>query len=451
MNVAFKTLGCKLNQAETAILSEAFRKRGFNIVRWAQDADVAVLNTCTVTSRTDAKCRQAIRQARSANPEAVIAVVGCYSQISAQDIALIPGVDYIVGDSSKLALPDLIEPVKKRKQPLILVSDSWPEGPLPTPHSGDFGSRTRAFLRIQTGCDRRCAYCIVPAARGPSRCLPEGEILKHFSRLVFRGFREIVLTGVHVGDFRFQEGNSAGLSELLGYLSGLHPDIRIRMTSLDPENIDERLIRVMKENPNICRHFHVALQSGSDSLLKAMNRSHSASSFRKIMDRITGAFGPVGLGSDIITGFPGENDRQFRETVDCVQSIPFTYLHVFPFSARPGTAAAAMDGQVPMPVRLERADLLRELGQAKKENFLKTRIGRHAEVLFERRATGKWMSGLSSEYFRVEAPWDAAAINRFAVVQIEAVQGAVCRGTVLTLKPAASPFPADCRGESGRI
>jgi len=435
MKVAFKTLGCKLNQAETAILTEAFKKRGFNIVSWAQDADVSVLNTCTVTSRSDAKCRQAIRQALASNPETVIAVVGCYSQTAARAIASIPGVDYIVGDPGKLSLTDLVESVNKRDKPQILVSRCWPEGPLDPSCTGDFEGRTRAFLRIQTGCDRRCAYCIVPMARGPSRCLSENDVLQQFGVLASRGFREIVLTGVHVGDFRFQENGSSGLPELLGDLSRLHPDIRIRMTSLDPENIGERLIRVMEGNPNICRHFHVALQSGSDSVLRAMNRRHSVSSIKKIIERITAVFGPVGLGSDIITGFPGEGDEQFGETVDFVRAVPFTYLHVFPFSARPGTAAADLKEQVPVPIRLERARLLRELGQTKKETFLKNWAGRDAEVLFEKRASGKWMSGLSPEYIRVEAPWDAAAINRTAIVRIETCHHAYCRGKVLTLNP----------------
>ena len=433
MNVSFKTLGCKLNQAETAILAEAFRERGFNIVPWARDADVSVLNTCTVTSRSEAKCRQAIRQALASNPQSVIAVVGCYSQVSAQAIASIPGVDYIVGDSAKLSIPELLEPMAKRQSPLILVSERRPEGPLDPARTSGLEGRTRAFLRIQTGCDRQCAYCIVPRARGPSRCLSEDDVLAHFGRLVSEGYREIVLTGVHVGDFRPKKGGPSGLPELLGRLSGLHPGVRIRLTSLDPENVDERLIRVMDENPNICRHFHIALQSGSDSVLKAMNRRHSVSSFEKIVRRISGAFGLVGLGSDIITGFPGEGERQFRDTVNLVEALPFTYLHVFPFSSRPGTAAAGMIDQVPVPIRLERARLLRELGHAKKDRFMRQWIGRDASILFEKRASGKWMTGLSPEYVRVEAPWDAGAINRPAVVRIETCHGAFCRGRVLSL------------------
>jgi threonylcarbamoyladenosine tRNA methylthiotransferase MtaB len=416
--VVFKTFGCKLNQSETAMMVQEFLDHGYRIAGDSEKADVAVINTCTVTGRSDAKCRQAIRQALVQNPEATLLVTGCYSQVAASEIASLPGVDYVLGVSDKLALFDHFPGPGKRQVPLILVNDVAAQREEAVRPAGDFQDHTRAFLKIQSGCDRRCSYCIVPIARGPSRSLPMDAVLSQASELIRQDFREIVLTGVHVGDFGKDRSARSELPELLRNLVRIDPAVRWRMSSLDPDDIDEELIHTLAGHPSICRHFHVALQSGSDAILRAMNRRHTTGEFRQKVHKIRGILGPVGLGTDIIVGFPGESDALFEETVRFVESLPFSYFHVFPFSPRKGTVAATLSDQIPPKIRTERARVLRAVGVEKKKAFLESFVGKTAEVLFENREQNGRMGGFTSEYARVEIPHDSAFVNRILPAQI---------------------------------
>jgi len=416
--VTFKTLGCKLNQAETAILTRAFVENGYDVVQSGKTADVAVINTCTVTGRTDAKCRQAIRSVLRQNPDATVIVTGCYSQVAATEIEAIPGVDYIIGVPDKLSLFDQFPGPGKRELPFILITDQNASLKSLPGQSGDFRNQTRAFLPIQTGCNRRCAYCIVPIARGPSRSLNPAEVIKHAEQLIQTGYKEIVLTGVHVGDYGKDRSGRSELSSLLRQLVQLASSVRFRLSSLDPDDLDDDLIRTIAEHPRICRHFHVAMQSGSDTILKAMNRRHSTSELKEKVDQVIQALGPVGLGTDIIVGFPGETDDLFQETVEFVKSVPFSYFHVFPFSVRKGTAAAEMADQIPPRVRIERAKVLRAVGVTMKNRFTEFFIGKELSVLFENKKIQNRMGGVSSEYVRVEASFDPALVNRIVPVRI---------------------------------
>ncbi|MBN2200584.1 tRNA (N(6)-L-threonylcarbamoyladenosine(37)-C(2))-methylthiotransferase MtaB [bacterium] len=423
--VSFRTLGCKLNQAETDDLAGRFLRRGWAVVGPGEAADVAVIHTCTVTGRSDAKCRQAVTHALRLNPGAVIVAAGCYAQVSAAELAAIPGVDYVVGTAEKFRLPDLIEGTSKRRVPLVAVSDpagrvagraEEAAGPLPEPVAG---GRTRAFLKIQSGCDRQCAYCIVPAARGPGRSEPAGAVIRNAEALTRRGFAEIVVTGTHIGDYGkdFPEGKP-DFPELLGRLAAVEGIGRIRLTSLDPDECTGALLDTVARHGRICRHFHVSLQSGSDTVLRMMKRRYDTETFAALVRSIGERMDFFGLGTDVITGFPGETEAHFLETVRFIETLPFTYLHVFPFSPRRNTAAAVMPGSVPSAVRAERARMLRDLGAKKRKAFCRRAVGRTVEVLFESGVRNGFLSGLSSEYLRIEARAGSDRINRIVRVRV---------------------------------
>lgn len=416
--VTFKTLGCKLNQAETAVLMRSFAKRGYTMVRTGQNADVAVINTCTVTGRSDAKCRQVIRAILRKNPETTVIVTGCYPQVAVSEIEAIPGVDYVLGVPDKLQLFDHFPGPGKRAMPYVRISPQHPSAVRLPGQAGDYRDQTRAFLPIQTGCDRRCAYCIVPIARGPSRSLEQADVLRHAEDLIQNGYKEIVLTGVHVGDFGKDRSGASELSGLLRALVRLDDSVRFRLSSLDPGDLDSALIGTLEAHPRICRHFHVAMQSGSETILKAMNRRHTPSELRRKADQVVRTLGKVGLGTDIITGFPGETEALFRETVAFVQSMPFSYFHVFPFSSRQGTAAASMGGQIPPRIRADRARQLRGIGEKMKRDFMASFIDKEVSVLFESRKSSGRIGGFSSEYLRVEVPYDPELINQIVPVRI---------------------------------
>ncbi|MBN1547590.1 MAG: tRNA (N(6)-L-threonylcarbamoyladenosine(37)-C(2))-methylthiotransferase MtaB [Syntrophaceae bacterium] len=417
-NVIFKTLGCKLNQAETAILTHGFLEHGYEVVHCDEIADVAVINTCTVTGRSDAKCRQAIRSVLRQNPKITVIVTGCYSQVATSEIEAIPGVDYVLGVPDKLSLFDHFPGPGKRAFPLVQVSAQGADGKGLPDRSGDYREQTRAFLPVQTGCDRSCSYCIVPATRGPSRSLNNTDVLQQAEQLIQTGYKEIVLTGVHVGDFGKDRSGFSELPALLNQLVRLDSSVRFRLSSLDPDDLNETLIETIAAHPQICRHLHMAMQSGSDLILRAMNRRHSTSELREKVDHVIKALGPIGLGTDIIVGFPGETDALFLETVAFVQSMPFSYFHVFPYSSRKGTAAAEMKDQIPSKVRIERAKELRNVGEKMKGEFMTSLVSKELSVLFESKKTQNRMSGFSSEYVRVDVPFDPAPVNQIVPVRI---------------------------------
>jgi threonylcarbamoyladenosine tRNA methylthiotransferase MtaB len=364
------------------------------------------------------------------NPAAVVVAAGCYAQVAAGELAAIPGVDYVVGTADKFRLPDLIEGTGKRSVPKIVLSaPAAPRGPEPEPEpetpeapASAAGGRTRAFLKIQSGCDRRCSYCIVPDARGPGRSEPADAVLRNAEALIRSGFVEIVVTGTHIGDYgKDLPGGGPDFPELLDRLAGLGGGVRFRLSSLDPDEVSDRLLDTVFRHGRICRHFHVSLQSGSDAVLRLMNRRYDTAAFASIVRAIGGRTGFFGLGTDVITGFPGETEERFRETVRFIESLPFTYLHVFPFSPRRGTPAASMPGAVTPGVRIERSRVLRALGAEKRRAFAGRCVGRTVDVLIEDggAAPGR-RSGFSSEYLRVEAPAGPADVNRIVRVRITA-------------------------------
>ncbi|MBN2105017.1 tRNA (N(6)-L-threonylcarbamoyladenosine(37)-C(2))-methylthiotransferase MtaB [bacterium] len=430
LSVAIQTLGCKLNQAESAMLAQDFIDRGYIVIESGEDADVSVINTCTVTARSDSKCRQAIRKCIRANPEATIIVAGCYPQISTDAIAEIPGVDYILGVQEKLQVFKYFPGPGKLNTPVVAVSPVNHVQCVQDHGIGYYGSQTRAVLKVQSGCDNDCTYCIVPTVRGPSRSVPVETVLKQTRQLVQQGYKEIVITGIHVGEYGKDLPGQSSLPDLLNAMVKVEGLLRIRLTSLEPHHVSDNLLRIMADYHTICRHFHLSIQSGSPEILAAMKRKSSQITIKNAIQKILHAFPDAGLGTDIIAGFPGETDSHFQETRELLESMPFSYFHVFPFSSRPGTLAAALPNQVPVRDRMERVKNLRELGKEKSKMFRKQWMGRTADVLLESRNRQGSMSGWTSQYIRVEVGFDPKLVNCVVPVQLETLTDKGIRGKV---------------------
>ncbi len=377
------------------MLAAQFERRGWAVVDLGQAADLIVVNTCAVTARSEAKIRQTLRRLVREQPNAKVALVGCLSQLRPDALKAFPNVRWILGSDTKFELPEAVETGK----PEIEVDVQARE--FRSPLVGDFSPRTRAFLKIQDGCRFRCSYCTVPLARGSSRSAPPDLVLRQFDELVEAGYREIVLTGVDIGSYGLDLEPRRSLAWLLRQLTVRAYDARLRLSSVEPTELTDELIEVVVDSPQICRHWHVPLQSGSDRVLSRMRRPYRRAHFTERVLRAVETLARVGLGSDVIVGFPGETEEDLKETLAVVQELPFTYVHVFPYSPRPGTAAYGLTDDVPKAVKVERSRRVRELVTEKRGAFLRSLEGATAEVLVEGRRRGELWSGLSSEYVRV--------------------------------------------------
>jgi threonylcarbamoyladenosine tRNA methylthiotransferase MtaB len=410
--VAFHTLGCKVNQEETASLMEMFRKRGFQLVDFKSPADVYIINTCTVTHTADQKSRQMIRRAISRQPDALVAVVGCYSQVSPDDVLAIPGVDLVVGTRGRAKLVDLVEDILEKKRAGefgkevnavdSLESDlEFEQLPLP-----DNPQRTRAFLKIEDGCDQYCAYCIIPDARGPVRSLSPDLVKEQLGELICAGYREVVLTGVHTSAYGKDLSVGINLAALLRDLVKMPGDFRIRLSSVEPVDVSEELLEVMASSSRICRHLHLPLQSGDDEILEMMQRPYTTADYSELFLKAIKMIPDLAVTTDVMVGFPGETDRHFENTYDFIASLPFRDLHVFKYSPRPGTPAAEMSGQVKPRNKDERSRRLRELADTKARAFAEGALGETLDVLVERsykKRPGYWQ-GITDNYLRVIFP-----------------------------------------------
>ncbi|MBN2012925.1 tRNA (N(6)-L-threonylcarbamoyladenosine(37)-C(2))-methylthiotransferase MtaB [candidate division KSB1 bacterium] len=396
--VSFFTLGCKLNQSETASLADGFRRRGYTIVPFGERSDISVINTCTVTAKSDYRCRQNIRKAIKQSPDAVIAVVGCYAQTDANAILEIPGVDIVLGSDRKFEIFDYLDSDKliylHGENQDYVISDA-----------GTMDNQTRAFLKIQDGCDSYCSYCIVPYARGKSRSAESSGIIQQVNNLVAENYREIVLTGVHIGKYGMDIPEPSSLTLLLRRMLHETQIERIRLSSLEPTEITAELIALVAESDRICNHFHIPLQSGDNDVLRAMNRHYTREHFRETMVSITEQIARAGIGTDVIVGFPGETDEQFSNTYALIDELSFSYLHVFSYSPRPGTVAAERKDSVPDSVKKERSAVLIELGKTKKASFYKNAAGQTAPVLYETKSEKNqlWMYGFTDNYIRIRS------------------------------------------------
>ncbi|MRR54200.1 MAG: tRNA (N(6)-L-threonylcarbamoyladenosine(37)-C(2))-methylthiotransferase MtaB [Deltaproteobacteria bacterium] len=414
--ISFVTLGCKTNQFESAAMTEAARKEGYLVVSAGEAADICVINTCTVTARTDAESRRLIRKALRENPAARIVVTGCYAQIAAEEISDLPGVALIIGNTEKRELLQLLRNLGEEQQIKVTdISNVQGSGPLLLE---TFAEHTRAFLQVQNGCDSRCSYCIVPHVRGPSRSVSLDDALEGIRTFARQGFQEVVLTGIHLGAFGLDLTPPTSLLELLSRAEQEKIVPRLRLGSLEPTEISTELIELIARGQTICPHLHIPLQSGDDGVLAAMNRPYTSGFFRELVDQLTTAAPDLCLGTDIIAGFPGETDEAFARGYRILEDLPLAYFHVFPFSPRQGTPAATMPDPVPPAVIKKRAEALRDLSLRKKRAYFEKFLGRELLVLIQQNRKGRSLQGLSRNYLSVAIPGHTAPVNTEVKVRI---------------------------------
>lgn len=435
VTVAFATLGCKLNQYDTSELQALLEGHGFRAVPFEEPAQVYVVNTCTVTARADYSGRQAIRRAVARNPGAVVVVTGCYAQTNPEAVAAIPGVDLVLGTRDRYALPALLAEARKRARPLVRVGDVFAPWSPPAVALRRFApGYTRAFVKVQDGCQHRCSFCVVPFARGGSRSRPVQGVVDEVEALVAAGYREVVLTGVDLGHYGWDLHPRTSLATLGRRLLEVRGLDRLRFSSILPAYVTEEFVELVAGERRVCRHLHVPLQSGSDRILRAMRRPYNARLYRELIERLAAAVPDLGLGTDLITGFPGEGDEAFAETEALVAALPFTYLHVFSYSDRRGTEAARLGTpRVPPEAIHERTARLRRLGAAKQAAFRRAQVGRTVEVLvLERRdrATGRLL-GLTDNYLEVAFDGPDALMRGFAHVRVTRAGAARLEGTLV--------------------
>ena len=402
IKVAISTLGCKVNQYESAGILEELDKNVFLPVPFHTKADCYIINTCTVTGRTDYQSRQLIRRAIRMNPDAFIIVTGCYAQVAPGDIARIPGVSLIAGTAEKENIPQILEHLVKG-DPQLLVTDICQAREFSNLSPLKFPGHTRAFLKIQDGCNSFCSYCIVPYARGPSKSLAEREVFHKIETLARTGFREIVLTGIHLGVYGEDLAPPSNLFNILDYVEKNKSVERLRLSSIEITEITDDMIGLMKKSTILCRHLHIPLQSGDDRILSAMRRNYDSAYFKKHMEEIWRMLPHSALGIDVMVGFPGEGEEEFNNTITLVEELPIAYIHVFSYSERPGTLAIELPGKVNDAVKRRRSEIVRNLGRIKRKTFAERFIGKKLAVLVEDKKdneTGS-MKGFSDNYIPV--------------------------------------------------
>lgn len=425
---SFYTLGCRLNQAETAVISRTFQEKGYRIVEFGEDTDLCVINTCSVTEHSEAKCRNIIRSVLRKSPQAFVAVTGCYAQIGAENLKKIEGVDLIVGTEYKMKVAQYIQTPSKLPAPVVLHTRRISRDNFTVEAIGNHSEVTRANLKIQDGCDFFCTFCIIPFTRGRERSRKLGDLLREAEELARQGHKEVVLTGVNIGRY-FDEGRT--LLDAVKALEGIDGIERIRITSIEPTTIQEDLVDYMASSPKLCPYFHVPVQSGDDKILKAMNRRYTVKDYLQFVERVVQKVPDVGLGTDMIVGFPGEGDAEFENSRRLLEESPLNYAHVFSYSRRPGTRAAKMDSPVHPETIKERSKILQQLSRKKRQNFYSRYVGRTVRVLFETRNEEGIFTGLTANYIRVGAITNLDLSRQFRDVRITEVLEDMALGTLL--------------------
>jgi threonylcarbamoyladenosine tRNA methylthiotransferase MtaB len=428
LRASFHTLGCRLNQAETASLSATFAAKGYAIVDADAETDVCVINTCAVTESAEAKCRQAIRAVLRRSPHAYVAVTGCYAQVGVDALRRIDGLDLIVGTEDKMRLVDLIDLPQKLGQPRVVHSKKISRDEFTIDVVGDYSSQTRAHIKIQDGCNFACTFCIIPFTRGGARSRTLDDIVREAHGLVERGHREIVLTGVNIGTYA-----SAGhdLLHVVQALEGVEGLDRLRISSIEPTTISEALIDWMSTSRQLCPYLHVPVQSGDDQVLQRMKRRYSRAEFAAFVERVAARVPDVCLGTDVMVGFPGEDEPAFANTRSLLADLPLAYFHVFSYSERPHTYAQRYTEQVPSAVIQERSRVLRDLSARQKAAFYRSFTGRTLRVLFERREDSGLYTGFSDNYMKVGVATADALDNQLLPVSLHGVARGLALGTVV--------------------
>ncbi len=423
-SAAFHTLGCKLNFAETSTIARQLTDAGYDKVSFDEKADIYVINTCSVTENADRECKLHVKRAMKANSEGLVVIVGCYAQLKPEEISQITGVDLVLGAKEKFNILSYLDDLEKSESKGIVHSCEIEETDFFI-GSYSIGDRTRAFLKVQDGCDYKCTYCTIPLARGISRSDTIDNVLKNAKEIAGRDIKEIVLTGVNIGDYGKGEfGNKTHehtFLDLISELDQIEGIERIRISSIEPNLLKDESIELVSKSKSFVPHFHIPLQSGSDDLLKKMKRRYLTKLYRNRIIKIREVMPHAAIGVDVIVGFPGETDELFMETYNFLNELPISYLHVFTYSERENTEAAEMDGAVPVPERKRRNKMLRILSEKKKMSFYQTQLGQTLPVLWEHENKDGKMYGFTENYVRVQKDFDSTSVNQIEFLNLDKI------------------------------
>ena len=415
--VAFYTLGCKLNYSETSTIGRLFQKAGFDTVDFTDTPDVFVINTCSVTEHADKKCRKVVKEALKISPAAYVTIVGCYAQLKPQEIAEIPGVDMVLGAAEKFLIVDHIQDLTKNPKAVVYNQPVSEVNQFVSSYS--FGDRTRTFLKVQDGCDYSCTFCTIPLARGASRSDTIEHVIEQAKEIVASGIKEIVLTGVNLGDFGIRDGKREDrffdLVQALDKVEGLE---RIRISSIEPNLLSDEVIEFVAGSKRFVPHFHIPLQSGSNKILGLMRRRYKRELYADRVAKIKQLMPDCCIGVDVIVGFPGESREDFLDTYNFLNELDISYLHVFTYSERENTPAAEMAGPVPGSARADRSKMLHILSEKKRRAFYESQLNKAAEVLFEADIKDGYMHGFTRNYVKVRAKYDPVLVNEMKKVQL---------------------------------
>ncbi len=432
MRVAFYTLGCKVNQYETQALEQLFAQRGHVLVPFEGEADAYIVNSCTVTAVSDKKSRQTVRQARKRAPGAVIALCGCYPQTHPEDMDDLP-VDLVAGTGDRARFVELVEQAWAERQPITALDDAMKRRvfePLP---AGGLEGRTRAMLKVEDGCVNFCTYCIIPYARGPVRSLPLCDAVEQAKKLAAEGYKELVLTGIEISSWGHDFRDGSSLIDLVEAVCGAAPDCRVRLGSLEPRTVTEEFCVRGAKLDNLCPHFHLSMQSGCDATLRRMNRKYNTARFYESVSLLRRHFDAPAVTTDMIVGFPGETGGEFEQSLDFIRQCAFAAMHIFPYSRRPGTPAAAMPGQVLNAVKEERVRRAGEIAAGMERDYLSRFAGQRVEVLFEEERDGLWR-GHTARYCEVRVKSGENLHNRLCRVSVTGVGDGYLEGEILNLE-----------------
>lgn len=431
---SIKTLGCKVNQFETEAIGLSLQQKGWEKAAKGDNADLCIINTCTVTGKASLQSRQTIRSIIKNNPGAKVIVTGCYAQTEADEIKKIEGVHSIISHAEKYKIPEMVGNVQAETFVSTDCNSSCTETEFKAPDIDVHGSRTRPFLKIQDGCNSFCTYCIVPHTRGRSRSMAPDLVLKRLKALGENGYKEIVLTGIHIGHWGEDLEPPFAFADLLKRIEKEKPVTRIRLSSIEPGEVTDEIISLFTSSDIFCNHFHIPLQSGDDNTLRRMHRPYDSDFFRKLVERIHSTAPDAAIGVDVLTGFPGETDEEFNNTYTLIETLPISHLHVFPFSPRKKTPAATFPDQITDDVKKQRTEKMRLLGDRKKRAFLESLKGKTLEVLIENsrdKKTGK-LKGLSSNYAVVQTEGPDSLKNSVTDIRIESVTPEYVSGSIVS-------------------
>ena len=418
--VAFYTLGCKLNYSETSTISRKMEDAGYQKVEFTEQPDIFIINTCSVTENADKKCRKVVREARNISPDAYVAIIGCYAQLKPKEISEIPGVDAVLGAAEKFRLVELLDGFVRPQTPQVLASSIESANTFNTSYS--LHDRTRTFLKVQDGCDYSCTFCTIPLARGSSRSDTIPNIVEQAKKIVATGVKEIVLTGVNTGDFGIRDGERKDrFVDLLKELEQVEGLERLRISSIEPNLLTDEIIDLVASSSKLVPHFHIPLQSGSNTILKLMRRRYQRELYTSRVEKIKSVMPDCCIGVDVIVGFPGETNEHFLETYKFLNELDISYLHVFTYSERENTVAAELPGVVPMKVRNERSRMLHILSDKKRRAFYEANLNKTFTVLFENDLEDGLMHGFTENYIRVAAKFDPLLINETKTVLLTSI------------------------------